>query len=514
MRRAGRAVARRLLAALIVLAAPVVARAACPPGALTASPEDSIAALAAVAPPGQRFCLEAGLHRLEQVAPKDGQQFFGEPGAVMSGAVVVEGFERSGAVWRAALRRAPAERRKRDECLPDFPDCDDPLAVFIEDAPLLRAPSREALAPGRFYWDGDAGRIELAEDPAGRRVEATQSAYAFLGGAVDVVIDGLTIEKYASPIQYGAVGYNRPGRGWRVTNNRIRLNYGVGLVIGPESLAEGNVIERNGQMGFGCNGEGIRVERNVIRANGGFAGLDPLWEGGGAKCAVTTGLLVRGNWLTANYGFGFWTDIDNIDTRYEGNLFERNLGGGVSHEISYAAEILDNVFLGNGPREPHWLWGCAVQVQDSRDVLVADNLIDMRGGGQGVCVIEQDRGDGAYGPYRARQVSVERNLIIADPAIEGRNGAISDHDPSGMAQGGNCFDANRYVIAEPETGERWAWVDGFYDWAGYRARSGQDAASLREPGPPGAEVEARILQAAEAIRRGAARAVLEREDRQ
>lgn len=503
---AARAAAMLLGLACLAAAGADVARAApCPENAIAVAPGDSLARASLSAPEGAAFCLLAGLHRQQRAQPKAGQRFHGAPGAVMTGAEEITAFEPDADGWSAPAPRPRGERRKAEYCLPGFPRCDHPVMVFVDDRPLRHVDDRAALAPGAFFLDYARGRVTLADDPRGRRVEITAAPYAFRGGAPGVVIQGLTIEKYAPPIQYGAIGYNMPSAGWRVENVVVRQNYGVGVIVGSDSVVRASVIRDNGEMGAGCVGRNILFEGNEIRGNGFFAGLDPLWEGGGAKCALTDGLIVRRNLLAENNGMGFWTDIDNVRTLYEGNLFERNLGGGVSHEISYAAEIRDNVFIDNGPREPTWLWGCAVQVQDSQEVRVTGNRIDMRAAGQGVCLIEQDRGDGALGPYQARRNRVDGNLVVAGADAEGGFGAISDHDPAGMASGDNRIDANRYVVPGL-TDDRWAWVDGFYDWAEYRARSGQDATSTIAVGPADAAVLAEIDAAAQAIRDAVRRA--------
>lgn len=470
----------------------------CPEAAIRVAPDASLHQAVSAAPPGASFCLEPGLHRLQRARPKDGQRFYGAPGAVMNGAVALSGFAEADGLWAAPAPVPRGERRKNEYCLPGFPRCDQPVAVFLDDAPLQHVDSRAAVGPGRFHYDYAARTVVLHADPGARRVEMAHAPFAFLGGARDVVIRGLVIEKYAPPIQYGAIGYNIPSDGWRVEGNLIRLNYALGVVVGSRSRVRRNRIEQNGEMGAGCVGRGILFEGNVIRANGYFAGLDPLWEGGGAKCAVTQGLVVRRNLLAENNGMGFWTDIDNVDSLYEANLVLRNRGGGLSHEISYRAEIRDNVFIDSGPAAPHWLWGCAIQIQDSQDVVARGNLVDMRGGGHGFCLIGQDRGAGARGRYETRRNLVRDNLFVAGPEADGGFGAIADHDPDGLAAGGNRIEANRYVA--PDAGDdRWAWVDGFYAWPEYRRRSGQDRESVLTAGAPPAGIEEEIAAAAAEI---------------
>jgi hypothetical protein len=54
-------------------------KAACPPDAIALSPGMSIQAAVEKARPGASFYVMAGIHRLQFIAPKGGQKFFGEP---------------------------------------------------------------------------------------------------------------------------------------------------------------------------------------------------------------------------------------------------------------------------------------------------------------------------------------------------------------------------------------------------------------------------------------------------
>ena len=79
-----------------------------------------------------------------------------------------------------------------------------------------------------------------------------------------------------------------------------------------------------------------------------YAGYKADWEAGGTKFWATTGLVVRNSCVHHNAGPGLWTDYDNIDTLYEGNIVFSNANDGIKHEISYDAIIRDNIVAGNG----------------------------------------------------------------------------------------------------------------------------------------------------------------------
>ena len=172
--------------------------------------------------------------------------------------------------------------------------------------------------PETVYFDYDADKILLGDNPAGHKVEAGATAHAFSGTAGGVTVRNLVIEKYAPPIQRGAI---QGGVNW--------------------------TIQDNGNMGLGGAGDGILVEGDEIARNGGWSGIDVFWEGGGTKFAHTKNLIVRRNHAHDNTGFGLWTDIDNVGTLYENNLVVGNSGGSITHEISYDAVIRNNTLAGN-----------------------------------------------------------------------------------------------------------------------------------------------------------------------
>ena len=65
--------------------------------------------------------------------------------------------------------------------------------------------SRDDVEADRFYFDHAGARIYFADDPTGRKVEATVAVFAFESRASNVLIRNVTIEKYASVAQKGAI---------------------------------------------------------------------------------------------------------------------------------------------------------------------------------------------------------------------------------------------------------------------------------------------------------------------
>lgn len=447
-----------------------------PVGAITVPVGADLQSLVDSSPAGSTFWIEAGEHRMQSVTPKDNDHFIGEQGAVLNGSMLITDFEHEGRNWVATGQTQEGDRRGTEFAVPGAERAGYPETFFIDDRPLTPVDSLDRVTSGTFYFDYDTDKIYFADDPTGHRVEAGVSPFAFAGPAAGVVVENLVVEKYSTPTQAGTIGYDSSAEGWTIRNNEVRLNYGVGVYAGSDSTIAGNYIHDNGQMGAGASGAHILVEGNEIAHNGYFAGTDSNWEGGGAKFAETDNLTVRGNYSHDNNGYGLWTDINTIDTLYEGNTVVDNVSGGINHEISYAATIRDNVAIGNGREGTGWLWNGGIQIQNSQNVDVYGNYVDSSEAGNGITLIQQDRGTGNHGDWTTTGNTVHDNVIVDATPGDGASGSIADHDRAGLISGGNTFDDNRYYIADP-SGEHWAWADGFYDWNQYRAISGQDGNS-------------------------------------
>jgi hypothetical protein len=411
---------------------------------VTVAPGDDVAAVVAQSPEGFTFIFMPGVYQLQQIRPKNGDVFLGQPGAILSGARLLTTFIREGRFWVATGQSQQGQLN--GECVPEHPACIYPEDLFFDDRPLLHVANLSSVVPGAWFFDYPNHKIYFADDPHGHKVETSVARSAFSGPASGVTIRGLIVEKYAVPAQFGAIGDQHPGPNWTVAGNEVRWNHGAGMNIGNGSHATGNHIHHNGQKGLGSSGAKVVVDGNDISFNS-WAGYNPSWETGGAKFALTTGLLVTGNSVHDNNGPGLWTDIDNIDTVYENNTVFQNKGPGIQHEISYAAVIKNNVVRFNGVPKTTWLWGGQIMIQNSRDVQVYGNVIDIAADrGNGITIIQQNRGSGAYGPHLAVNNSVHNNTIICRGPW-GLSGAIADYESDSMvATGNNKFDYNTYHV--------------------------------------------------------------------
>lgn len=438
-------------------------------------PSADLRSVVASSPKGATLCLRSGVHRVSgPVRPKDGQRLVGEPGTIVSGAKVVTGFSRSGQDWVAAafLPRYPSTH---GECASR--GCAYPQDVFLDGVPLTRVLDPDDLGPGRFYADFQTNRLFLRDDPDGRTVEQAYSSSILESAARGVTVRGLVVEKAANEAQRAAID-NEGGGGWVIEDNVVRYNHGVGL-RGDSSTVRGNVIHHNGQLGMSGHGHGSLVAGNEIAWNN-VAGYDCLWECGGTKWAENRGLVVRGNWVHDNHGPGMWTDINNVDVLYEGNVVTDNEGYGILHEISYRATIRGNVVQDTRPRDgPSFFGGGEIVISASPDVEVYGNRVR---GVVGIGVLQQRRVDfpSSLGPHEARNIHVHDNRVIATGSTAVAAGMATDvpelDDPRRLIERNIRFNRNHYYL--PDLSGHWFdWRGGLRtskQWRGY----GQDTAGV------------------------------------
>jgi hypothetical protein len=107
-------------------------------------------------PEGTTFTLKAGIYRQQTVAPKNGNTFIGEPGAIMSGARRLISFTREGRYWVATDQTQQGQATGQCIKNPDgtrYEGCSYPEDLFIDDVPLWRVTTLRAYPnrPDRLY---------------------------------------------------------------------------------------------------------------------------------------------------------------------------------------------------------------------------------------------------------------------------------------------------------------------------------------------------------------------------
>jgi parallel beta-helix repeat protein len=415
------------------------------------APGDDLRGLVAAASAGSVFVLDAGTHRMQSAEPKDGMVFLGVEDTVMSGARLLGEFVVDGRLWR--FDDVAMTGGQHGLCVEGYDGCVFDQDLFLDDVMLWQVTDLADLAPGRWYWDGDS--IYMADDPTERLVELSVAPYAFISSADDVTIKDLEIEKYATPAQDGAVSAQEPrdgpfGERWLIEDVEVSGVHGAGVRTGHSTVVRNSFLHSNGQLGLtAAGGSNVLIEGNEI-SNNNLAGFRWGWEAGGAKFTETVGLIVRSNSAHDNDGPGLWTDIDAVDTLFEGNTVTANSGPGIFHEISYAAVIRANTVVGNGFGKPEWLWGAGILIAASRDVEVSGNVV--ADNADGIAGIQQERGSGLDGPYLLQNVTVTGNDISM---ADGQTGVVADVADAGVFVDRNIvFAENTYRSV---SGIRYAW---------------------------------------------------------
>jgi Right handed beta helix region len=330
--------------------------------------------------------------------------------------------------------------------------------------------SKDALASNKFYIDYAGGKIYLVDDPTNRKVEVTVALFAFESAAADVSISNVTVEKYASAAQKGAI-HAIEGARWTMENCEVRLNSGHGISVGTGSRVRNCGVHNNGQLGIGGNGNDIRIEGNRIWSNN-IYGFDPGWEAGGVKIAESDGVTFRGNHVYDNKGIGLWCDGDCRNVVYEENLVENNQWNGIFHEISFKAVVRNNVLRHNHRGDRGWFWDAEIVLAASQDVEVSGNTLVIAPGRCGIMLIDQGRRDNGRS-YKTRNNTIHGNEMTFEGAACA--GGVSDTKPDNenfaiITDGNNRFDGNTYRVARPSEPARFVWGHTVTDWDGFRRR--------------------------------------------
>lgn len=380
-------------------------------------PGNDIQSLVDSNPAGTTFVIKSGVHRLQQIKPKNGSTFLGEPGAILSGAKILSDFIQEGRFWVANGQfQQGLVHGFCDHSLPDLPKggCQFSEDLFINDQVLFQVVSLSDMTPGRWFFDYDANKIYLSDNPNGKKVETSLTRYAFWGHENNVTIKHLIIEKYANPVQEGAIhaknGNQGPlGENWTIINNEIRFNHGVGIRISNGMKAIANRIHHNGQLGIGGAGRNMLFEHNDIAHNN-TQGNNWQVEAGGVKVVKARNIIFRGNFVHHNIGPGIWADVDNINIMYEGNRLADNAGPGIFHEKSLKAVIRTNWVGRNGFGLQRGLIGAGILISASSNVDIYANTVRFNAAGIGL--VQATPSSGQFGQFDLRDVFVHDNEIL------------------------------------------------------------------------------------------------------
>lgn len=436
-------------------------------------PKDDVAAAAQSNPEGTIFNLAPGLYRQQAIEPKNHQRFIGSAGTVFNGAMILRGWKRENGHW--LVDGLPETLHRSGYCEDKGELCTYREDLFVNGVRYKRVADASKLRPG--YWYSDGGKAQLAEDPKGKLVEMGVLPAAFYGNATGVVLKNITVEKYASEAQHGAIDGSH-GQSWQLTNVTAEWNHGGGLATGNGMKVKGGSFSHNGQIGIVGSGDKVTID-SVEISNNNYAAYSGGWEAGGTKFSNTNGLVVRNTCVHDNIGPGLWTDIDNADTLYEHNIVFNNLGDGIKHEISYKAMIRDNIVGDNGKGFDNWLWGSQILIQNSSNVVVTGNTVQVAAdGGNGISMIYQNRGTGRLGPWDTTKDRVYRNTIIFLGA-HGAGGIVADYKVDKVAKDKtNRFESNTYLVKDPNF-PYWSYKNGRHRWPELQEMGGEPHSRMK-----------------------------------
>ena len=396
-------------------------------------PGESIQAAVDAAPEGAELVIAPGLHRAQSVHPKTGQTITGAPDAVLSGAMTLSEFVEQDGIW--VHEGITAEGERMGGCIDEESACDLPEDLYIDGERITRERTLDGLDADSWYLDYASDTLHLGRDPGDSLVELAVVPYAFGGDTTDVTIQGLVIEKYASPAQRGAIDV---GTGWKILGNEIRLNHGAALYPASDSTVSDNYLHHNGQIAIDGGGNSSVYERNEIAFNN-LGDFSFEWGAGGVKFVHTSDLVLRDNFVHHNHGPGLWIDGYNTDTLFEGNRVIDNFDAGIKIEISGSATVRNNVIEGNGFGNEYPPRGAGIIIRESGPVEVTGNRLF---GNKDALVLHQDNARENETGNHLHGVIVRDNEVNLDGGAVGYFGDI----PSDAFETADLtFEDNRYT---------------------------------------------------------------------
>ncbi|PID98815.1 hypothetical protein CSA80_03835 [Candidatus Saccharibacteria bacterium] len=412
--------------------------------------------------PGTVFRVQAGVHRrtAHSLAPKDGMQFIGEPGAIVSGAEDIgdTGWTQVGSVWHKTNASWPATSdggvgpgqfnpgweagRQREDLTVDLV----PLQRLGSGGDAGAAGFTTTPGAGQWSYDSATKTIYLGQDPTGHSIEVSFDLglnyfmWSQSGQAERVVLQNLVIRHYATSNQDAAIkcldagggigtdtvfpmntvtnGYDYQGNvpegntdpvlgGWLIDHCQVTLCHSVGVFAGPGTIVRDSDISLNGQVGGKGAGRNIVYERCTIDDNN-YTHYDSFVEAGGFKSWNTANTTMRDCSFSNNLGIAAWNDYVFEGHLYEYCHFEDNEGPGIDIEMSEGTEVHHCQFLGNATisytdslTDPDYAANyCSGQLfgYNSRNASIHDNYFDTKMNGWGAIFFQEQERGGVH-PY-------------------------------------------------------------------------------------------------------------------
>ena len=444
---------------------------------VTLSPGANIQAAVDANPSGTAFVLTTGVYRMQAVVPKGGDSFTGQAGADLNGSKVLSNWVKSGNYWTSA--GAPALNSPygspTDYCNDPSTGCVYPQDLFFNSSPLVHKLALP-ISSGQWYFDYPNDVVYMADDPAGKTVELSVAQQAISGYVNNITVQNLLVEKYATPLNAGAIGpyYSN----WIIKSNEVRLNHGGGIKAqyGHDNYEQilSNNVHDNGQQGIASGGgTGTLIQYNTISNNGYANVLDSTEEGGG-KVSGTINVQVLNNTYSNNNGVGLWGDCGATGSIFSGNTITGNRLDGIRYEISHSGTISNNTLTNNAQYR-----GTGACTHGSREIVltesdhtnVTNNTITSNCAG--ITMTQGTRNLAVLNSVVHNSLTFPSvTLALIQNVIGGWDPPPSTmFDPANQ----NYFDYNTYDFGSPTllAQKNWQWGGSNVTWSGWQA-AGED----------------------------------------
>lgn len=328
--------------------------------------------------------------------------------------------------WRAdgtAWRHDYAIKLCQTCFLPAIIDAAAPLAgspdmLFRDGRSLRQVEKREQLRSGTFWVDRAHSAVLVADDPAGRELEAAAfNRFALIDPpAAGTVIRGIGVRRYASNQDYS----NRPAmlvvdaENVVIENSAFLQSASSGAMIAkPDAVIRGSVFAENGLVGVSGNrAHRIVIQNSAVIGNNAerFATTGSAVGAAGIKLAHTDRPTFSGVRARDNFANGIWCDLGCENATYSGNIATGNDGSGLYYEVSARATISSNVSAGNS--------GHGLKISSSDDVQVNGNTF----AGNNINIgVYNDPRESSFDSYaaRRRQSWVSTGVVLRDNLLAG-----------------------------------------------------------------------------------------------
>jgi hypothetical protein len=305
--------------------------------------------------------------------------------------------------------------------------------------------------------------------------------------AQNITIQGLTVEKYAGPLDTAPITANHIGSqgvaaGWIIQNNEVRLNMHLGIYLaygsaGTSIKVLNNTVHDNGQLGIGGGSATsfLTISGNNVYSN------DTAWVPTGYGC----GSIKLGGPSTGNGGDlvsynnihdepndcgGLWSDQNMGNVTWDHNTVANISGDGIRIEISGTGPIFvtNNTVTASGQPQ--------IELVSSANTTVEHNNL-IGGSKTGIVVSYDGRVCGSGCPSPPANNNISLNSVGVASTSNGLGAAVINAAGTSSWVVGKVFDFNTYCVpSRPWTASSWQFPDSqssFIDLTEWQA-DGQD----------------------------------------